>query len=116
MRAVVTPVVNHLCRYGELSEASAHLRRMKKTYSSQQNAVLDVTELDDFFVATTLPVPDLDGTAFTMNIGPHTIEGIDEFKSGRQTGPAQFPVSSSRERPAVQSWDLGTFYRSSSMS
>ena len=38
--------------------------------------------LDDMFLGTTLPVPDLDGSMHTVTIGPYIIEAIDGHKRG----------------------------------
>ena len=38
--------------------------------------------LDDMFLGTTLPVPDLDGSMHTVTIGPYVIEAIDGHKRG----------------------------------
>ena len=42
----------------------------------------DFEALDDMFLGTTLPVPDLDGSIHTVTIGPYVIEAIDGHKRG----------------------------------
>lgn len=82
VRSQVSPVIYRVSKDGELAETSVHLARMKKYFALQPNVVPDFTELDEMFLGTKLPIPDLDGSVFAIKIGPYTIEGIDSFKRG----------------------------------
>ena len=42
----------------------------------------DFTAPDEFFLGTTLPVPDFDGSVLTVHISPYTIEAIESHKRG----------------------------------
>ena len=82
IRSKLSPVVYRVSRDGELAETSVHLGRMKKYFPSSSNPTPDFTELDDWFLGTTLPIPDLDGSVLSVKVGPYVIEGIENFKRG----------------------------------
>ena len=73
VRAKLSPVIYRVSKPNEPTELSVHLGRMK---------LPDFEALDDMFLGTTLPVPDLDGSMHTVTIGPYVIEAIDGHKRG----------------------------------
>ena len=80
VRSRVSPVIYRASKDGELAETSVHLARMKKYHALCPNVVPDFTALDEMFLGTKLPIPDLDGSVFAVKIGPYVIDGIDSFK------------------------------------
>ena len=59
-----------------------HLGRMKKCFVPLSSQNLDLDALDDVFLGTTLPVPDLEGSLSKGTIGEFTVESIDGHKRG----------------------------------
>ena len=80
VRSQLSPVIYRVSKDDELAETSVHLARMKKYHALRPNVVPDFTELDEMFLGTKLPIPDLDGSVLAVRVGPYTIEGIDSFK------------------------------------
>ena len=70
-------------------ETSVHLGRIKAYHNDASSSVPNFTALDDLFLGTTLPVPDLDSSVLTVHIGPYTIEAIEGHKRG--PGKASVP-------------------------
>ena len=55
---------------------------MKKCVVPLSSPVPDIDALDDLFLGTTLPVPDLEGPLSKVIIGVFTVESIDGQKRG----------------------------------
>ena len=55
---------------------------MKQLVKPKSSPAPDFEALDDMFLGTALPVPDLDGSMHTVTIGPYVIEAIDGHKRG----------------------------------
>ena len=55
---------------------------IKAYHNDASSSAPDFTALDDLFLGTTLPVPDLDGSVLPVQIGPYTIEAIEGHKRG----------------------------------
>ena len=55
---------------------------MKRFVEPKSSSAPDFEALDDMFLGTTLPVPDLDGSMHSVTIGPYVIEAIDGHKRG----------------------------------
>ena len=55
---------------------------MKKYVVSRSSPVPDLDALDDIFLGTTLPVPDLEGSLSKVMFGAFTVESIDGHKRG----------------------------------
>ena len=53
---------------------------MKKYVVPRSSPVPDLDALDDLFLRTTLPVPDLEGSLPKVVIGAFTVESIDGHK------------------------------------
>ena len=61
---------------------TVHLGRMKKYVVPRSSPVPDLDALDDLFLGTTLPVPDLEGSLLKVMIVAFTVEIIDGHKRG----------------------------------
>jgi len=83
VRSKVSPVIYRVSKDGELAETSVHLARMKKYFALRPNPVPDFSELDEMFLGQKIPIPDLDGTVFTVKINGYPVEGIGDFKRGQ---------------------------------
>ena len=79
-RSQLSPALCRVAGDHELAETSVLLGRVKAYHNDMSNPVPDFTELDEFFLGTTLPAPDLDGSVITVHIGPYTIEAIESHK------------------------------------
>ncbi|CAB1115995.1 unnamed protein product [Ectocarpus sp. CCAP 1310/34] len=55
---------------------------MKPYIAPTSSPVPDPETLDELFLGTTLPFPDLDGSTTAVTLGPYTIEFIDGHKRG----------------------------------
>ena len=55
---------------------------MKRFVEPKSSSAPDFEALDDMFLGTTLPVPDLNGSMHTVTIGPYVIEAIDGHERG----------------------------------
>ena len=82
VRAKLSPVIYRVSKPNEPTEITVHLGRMKRFVQPKSSPVPDFEALDDMFLGTTLPVPDLDGAMHTVTIGPYIIEAIDGHKRG----------------------------------
>ena len=71
-----------LYKYGNPAAITVHLGRIKTYYVSLPSPALDVVALDDTFLATTLPVHDLERSLGKVKIGAFTVERIDGQKRG----------------------------------
>ena len=89
VRSQLSPVIYRVARDGELAESSVHLGRIKAYHNDEYSSVPDFTALDDLFLGTTLPVPNLDGSVLTVHIGLYTIEAIE----GHKRGPGKAPLT-----------------------
>ena len=78
----MSPVIYRVTKDGNPSEITVHLGRMKKYFVPLSSPVPDLDALDDLFLGTTLPVPDLEGSLSKVMIGAFTIESIDGHKRG----------------------------------
>ena len=83
VRSKVSPVIYRVSKDGELAETTVHLARMKKYFALRPNPVPDFSELDEMFLGQKIPIPDLDGTVFTVKINGYPVEGIGDFKRGK---------------------------------
>ena len=81
-RSQSSPVMYRVARDGELADTSVHLGRIKACHNDASSSVPDLTALDDLFLGTTLPVPDLDGSVLIVHIGPYTNEATEGHKRG----------------------------------
>ena len=82
VRPQLSPVVYGVSKPNEPAEVTVHLGRMKQFVKPKSSPAPDFEALDDMFLGTTLPVPDLDGPMHTIAIGPYVIEAIDGHKRG----------------------------------
>ena len=82
VRSLLSPVICRVARDGELTKTSVHLSRIKAYHNDASSSVPDFIALDDLFLETTLPVPDLDGAIHTVRIGPNTIEATEGHSVG----------------------------------
>ncbi len=82
VRSQKSPVIYRVAKPGESAEITVHLGRMKQYVQPASSPVPDFEALDDLFLGTTLPVPDLDGSVNTVSIGPFVVEFIDGHKRG----------------------------------
>ena len=82
VRSQLSPVICRVARYGEIAETPVHSGRIKAYHHDATGSVPDLTALDDLFLVTTFPVPDIDGSVLTVHIGPYTIEAIGIHKRG----------------------------------
>ena len=82
VRAQMSPVIYRVTKDGNPTEITVHLGRMKKYFVPLSSPVPDLDALDDLFLGTTLPVPDLEGSLSKVMIGAFTIESIDGHKRG----------------------------------
>ena len=62
---------------------------MKQFVKRKPSPDPDFEALDDMFLGTTLPVPDLDGSMHTVTTGPYVIEAIDGHKRGVGAAPVE---------------------------
>ena len=76
----MSPVIYRVTKDGNPAEITVHLGRMKKYVVPRSSPVPDLDALDDLFLATTLPVPDLEGSLSKVMIGAFTVESIDGYK------------------------------------
>ena len=82
VRAQLSPVIYCASKDGDLAEITVHLGRLKKYLPPRDSPVPDLSALDDMFLGTTLPVPDLEGSLNAVKLGPYIVEGIDSHKRG----------------------------------
>ena len=82
VRAQLSPVIYRVSKPNESTELTVHLGRMKRFVKPKSSPAPDFEALDDMFLGTTLPEPDLDGTMHAVTIGPYVIEAIDGHKRG----------------------------------
>ena len=78
----MSPVISRVTKDGNPAEITVHLGRKKKPVVSLLSPVPDFDALDDLFLGTTLPVPDLEGSLSKVMIGAFTVESIDGHKRG----------------------------------
>ena len=76
------PDIYRVAKDSDLAEITVHLGRMKKYVVPRSSPVPDLDALDDLFLGTTLPVPDLEGSLSKVMIGAFTVESIDGHKRG----------------------------------
>ena len=76
----MSPVMYRVTKDGNPAEITVHLGRMKKYVVPRSSPVPDLDALDDLFLGTTLPVPDLEGSLSKVMIGAFTVESIDGYK------------------------------------
>ena len=76
------PVIYRVARDGELAETSVHLGRIKAYHDDMSSSMPDFTALGEFFLGTTLPVPDRDDSVLIVHIGPYTIDVIESHQRG----------------------------------
>ena len=70
MCSQLSPVIYRAARDGELAETSVLLGRIRAYHNDTSSSAPDFTALDELILEITLPVPDLDGSALTVQIGP----------------------------------------------
>ena len=70
----MSPVIYRVTKDGNPAEIAVHLGRMKKYVVPQSSPVPDLDALDDLFLGTALPVPDLEGSLSKVMIA---VESID---------------------------------------
>ena len=86
-----SPVIYRVSKDGDLAEITVHLGRLKKYLPPRDSSVPDLSALDDLFLGTTLPVPDLEGSLNAVKLGPYIVEGIDGHKRGvGSSSPSNF--------------------------
>ena len=78
----MSPVIYRVTKDGNPAEITVHLGRMKKYVVPRSSPVPDLDALDDLFLGTTLPVPDLEGSLSKVMIVAFTVEIIDGHKRG----------------------------------
>ena len=78
----MSPVIYRVTKDGNPAEITVHLGRMKKYVVPRSFPVPDLDALDDLFLGTTLPVPDLEGSLLKVMIVAFTVEIIDGHKRG----------------------------------
>ena len=76
------PVIYCVTKDGNPAEITVHLGKMTKYVVSRSSPVPDLDALDDIFLGTTLPVPDLEGSLSKVMFGAFTVESIDGHKRG----------------------------------
>ena len=59
---------------------------MKKYNVPTSSPVPDLEALDDMFLGTTIPIPDLEGSVHKVMLGPYVVEYIDGHKRGVGAG------------------------------
>ena len=82
VRAQMSPVVYRFTKDGNPGKITVHLGRMKKYVVPRSSPVPDLDALDDLFLGTTLPVPDLEGSLSKVMIVAFTVEIIGGHKRG----------------------------------
>ena len=82
VRAQLFLAIYRVSKPNEPAEVKVHLGRMKRFVKPKSSPAPDFEALDDMFLGTTLPVPDLEGSMHTVTIGPYVIEAIDGHKRG----------------------------------
>lgn len=82
VRTKLSPVIYRVTQDGATTETTVHLGRMKKYIVPASSPVPDLDALDDMFLGTQLPIPDLEGSVTKVSIGPFTVEEIDGHKRG----------------------------------
>ena len=82
IKAQLFPVIYRVSKPNKPAKATVHLSRMKPFVKPDSSPVPDFEALDDMFLGTTLPVPDLDGSMHTVTIDPYVIETIDIHERG----------------------------------
>ena len=91
VRAQLSPVIYCASKDGDSAEITVHLGRLKKYLPPRDSSVPDLSALDDIFLGTTLPVPDLEGSLNAVKLGPYIVEGIDGHKRGvGSSSPSNF--------------------------
>ena len=78
----MSPVIFRVTKDGNPAEITVYLGRIKKYVAPRSSRASDLDALDDFFLGTTLPVPDLEGSLSKVMIGALTVESIDGHKRG----------------------------------
>ena len=73
----MSPVMYCVTKDGNPAENTVRLGRMKKNVVPLSSPVPDLDALDDLFLGTTLPVPDLEGFLSKVMIGSFTVEMMD---------------------------------------
>ena len=63
----MSPVIFRVTKDGNPAEITVYLGRIKKYVAPRSSRASDLDALDDFFLGTTLPVPDLEGWAVTKS-------------------------------------------------
>ena len=80
VRAQRSPVIYRVTTDSNPTEITVHLGGMKKYIVPLSFPVPALDALDDLFIGTTLPVPDLEGCLSKVMIGAFTVESIDEHE------------------------------------
>ena len=86
VRAQTSPVIYRITKDGNPAEITVHLSRKKKYYVPLSSPAPDLDALDDLFLGTTLPVPNLAGSLSKIMIGAFTVRSIEGHK--REVGAA----------------------------
>ena len=86
VRARLSPIIYHISKDNEPAATTVHLGRIKKYTDTNSSFAPNLETLDDKFLGTILPVPDLEARTRTsrkrVTIGPYTVEYIDGHKRG----------------------------------
>ena len=86
VRARLSPIIYHISKDNEQAATTVHLGRIKKYTDTNSSFAPNLETLDDKFLGTILPVPDLEARTRTsrkrVTIGPYTVEYIDGHKRG----------------------------------
>ena len=82
VRSQLSPIVYRVSKAGDPVETTVHLGRMKKYIIPTSSPVPDFEVLDEMFLGTTLPVPDLDGSVNKVMLGRWEVGFIDGHKRG----------------------------------
>ena len=82
VRAQTSPVIYHVTKDGNTAEITVQFGRMKKYFVPLSSPAPNLDALDDLFLGTALPVPDLEGSLSKVMIGAFTVESIDGHKRG----------------------------------
>ncbi|CAB1098409.1 unnamed protein product [Ectocarpus sp. CCAP 1310/34] len=77
VRSQISPVIYRVSKPNDPTEVTVHLGRMKPFVQPTSSPDPDFEALDDMFLGTALPVPDLDGFMHTVTIDPYVVEAID---------------------------------------
>ena len=76
------PVIYHVIKHGNPTENTVHFGQMNNYVVPLSSTVPDSDALDDVFLGTTLPEPDLEGALSKAVIGASTVWSFDGHKRG----------------------------------